>query len=345
MKQDNNQRGMVSIMIAGVMMVIMALLTLGFTRVVQNEQRQAIDDQLSKQAFYAAESGINTAMSIPGFPGTLKEDCDVSGAAYNDGKVSADGGIAFTCVQINPNPSDLVFGNDSITTNRAKIVPIKTNPEATSLIIEWTDSNHDGKEATCSATNLDFDAVDVWTGSASGQLDRIAPLKFDLIGIPDGNFDRNALINAQASAILYPCSSGGQSSVDFTTITGASVEGSVGKVIPVNCTGGNYECRFEITNINAASIYRQHYIRFNSIYSEVNVRLTAGSSSPGDRPLFAGAQAVVDSTGRANDVYRRLQARVPLYDAYVLPNGTLQTVDDICKLYSVQTDGVTDDCN
>lgn len=331
-KTLKNQSGFVSILIASILMVVMALITLGFTRVVQSEQRQAIDYQLSKQAFYAAESGINIAMSIPGFPGSAKQD-DCAGTG---GNVSSDGDITYTCVLINPTPSDLVFGNDSVTTNKSKVVPIKTDNDPGSIFFEWSDGSSNNFETNCGTiANLDFDRnAEDWN--------KISPLRLDLVGIPNGNFGRNDLINNQFNAIFYPCDNGsGLSQVNFNQAKDAN---DIGRIIPVDCQDniGEYECIIEITNVPTGM--REYYARFNAIYNEINVRITAEGTA-GDRLLFANAQAVVDSTGRAVDVFKRLQARVPLYNTYVQPNASLQTLDDICKLYQVQEDEIIDGCN
>jgi hypothetical protein len=340
-----NQKGIVSIMIASVMMIIMALITLGFTRLVQNEQRQAIDNQLSQQAFYAAESGINIAASDPDFPGERKDDCDVSG--YNNGVITDEldenGNpidVVFTCLLIDPRPSDLVFGNDSITTNRSKVVPIRTSSEPERITFQWKGTTS-ATEANCNVGSMDFDINDAtWN--------KIALLKLDLVGIPSTTpFTREDLAANQFSVVFYPCANGGSNLIAF--MDGAGEE-DIGKIVPVNCVNNpsvEYPCEIDITlgSLTAArGVQREYFARFNSIYNELNVRITALDLS-GNTALFAGAQAVVDSTGRANDVFHRLQARVPLYENYALPAGTIHTLDDICKLYEVRETEVIDNCN
>lgn len=330
-----NQDGLVSIMVASVLMVIMALLTLGFARVVQNEQRQALDNQLSRQAYYAAESGINIAQSSPGFPGSVaKTDCDVSGYGDGTGKVNQnEDDVVFSCIQIDPTPPSLVFDNDSITPNTTKVVPIRTDEYPATITFEWRSSDDSLGGDNCTAvSNLDFE-----TNAANWG--KIPPVRFELIGIPNTSFGREDLIANQFSLLLYPCDTNGNSSIDYISGTGA---GNVGEIYPVTCTNsGDYNCQLTITAV--IGNMREFYARFNSLYDDINVRITATTIAGGDAK-FANAQAVVDSTGRANDVFRRLQARVPLYDTYVLPSG-LQSLDDICKLYTVTPSGVTDGCN
>lgn len=318
-------------MVASVLMVIMALITLGFTRLVQNEQRQVIDNQLSRQAFYAAESGINIAASRPGFPGTGKPLCDVS--EYNNGQVSPiEPGVAFTCLLINPTPEDLVFSNDSITTNKSKVVPIKTDPRPSTITFQWKDVNNQRVEADCNSIP-EF-------GINAGAWNKVSPLKVDLIGIPNGTFNRDDLINTQFNAVFTPCEGTAATRVEYNDAKDAQ---NIGKIIPVSCNiTGEYPCAVTITNVIGNQ--SEFYAKFSAIYGEINVRITANDSN-NDRLLFSNAQAVVDSTGRANDVFQRLQARVPLYNNYNLPLAAIQTQEDICKLYQVQQNQVVDGCS
>jgi len=328
-KKDQN--GFVSIMIASVLMVIMALITLGFTRLVQNEQRQAIDNQLSRQAFYAAESGINIAASSPGFPGDKKETCSVED--YGGGIISTEEpDVVFTCILIDPTPKDLVFSNDSITTNKSKVVPIKTNGPPGTITFQWKDINNTNVIANCTTIPaFDVDAT-AWN--------KISPLKLDIIAIPTGSFGRNNLIDTQFSAVFTPCAGITATNVTYDSARNA---GRIGRIIPVRCQiVGEYSCQVTITGVPANQ--NEFYARFNAIYGEINVRITADEAVTGEQLLFSAAQAVVDSTGRANDVFQRLQARVPLYDNYILPSAAVQTLEDICKRYLVQEDRVIDNC-
>jgi hypothetical protein len=343
-------------MVASVLMIIMALITLGFTRVVQREQRQAVDAQLSRQAFYAAETGINVAIeSSLGSGFSDKTTCDVSGAPFNGGVVasssltsslsseeqSSAGLVEFTCVLIQQNSSDFVFDNDSITSS-PQTVPVKPVSPITSIVFEWRDNNSNGVQTGCNAStlaNLDFESNAAGWG-------KIGALKLDLIGLPSSTpFVREDLVARQFGAILYPCNSAtGLSSVNFASSVG---NGTYGRIIPVNCqNSGDYECSLEITGLDTFGPglnRREMYARFNSIYKDLDMRIEplAGGASV----QLEDAQAIVDSTGKANDVLRRLQARVPLYNAYILPQAVLQSQEDVCKLYQVEVSQIIDNCN
>ena len=45
-------------------MIVMSLIVLGFAQISRRNQRESLDRQLSTQAFYAAESGVNDAREL-----------------------------------------------------------------------------------------------------------------------------------------------------------------------------------------------------------------------------------------------------------------------------------------
>ena len=62
-KKDIDQKGMAAILITLIMMIVISLIVLGFAQITRHDQQQALDKQLSTEAFYAAESGINDAIN------------------------------------------------------------------------------------------------------------------------------------------------------------------------------------------------------------------------------------------------------------------------------------------
>jgi Tfp pilus assembly protein PilX len=57
------EQGLVSIVVTMIFLIVLSLIVVGFAQVARREQRESLDRQLSSQAFYAAESGINIAKS------------------------------------------------------------------------------------------------------------------------------------------------------------------------------------------------------------------------------------------------------------------------------------------
>jgi Tfp pilus assembly protein PilX len=58
---EQNEQGLVAIVIVSTIIVILSLMTIGFSRIMDRELRQALDRELASQAHYAAESGLNDA--------------------------------------------------------------------------------------------------------------------------------------------------------------------------------------------------------------------------------------------------------------------------------------------
>jgi hypothetical protein len=77
-------------------------------------------------------------------------------------------------------------------------------------------------------------------------------------------------------------------------------------------------------------------MRVSSIYEDVSLQIN-GKDTAGTQVGLIGSQVVIDSTGKARDVLRRIQVRVPASSTSGLsqiPDEALQSTDSICKRYS-----------
>lgn len=61
---QSNQSGMTAIMLAMFLAIVVSLLAVGFATLVRKDQAETLDKTLSYQAQYAAESGVNKAISF-----------------------------------------------------------------------------------------------------------------------------------------------------------------------------------------------------------------------------------------------------------------------------------------
>jgi hypothetical protein len=77
---------------------------------------------------------------------------------------------------------------------------------------------------------------------------------------------------------------------------------------------------------------RQAYLRLSSLYNGAHFRVTLSNNGAAEK--FSGVQPIVDSTGRANDIFRRISARVNLYD-FPYPDAALDITGNLCKSFSV----------
>src|SRR5688500_17746685 len=116
----NQQSGFVAIIVTMIIMVVLILITTGFMRIIGREQRQDLDRQLSSQAFYAAETGINNAARALTDPATPlmvdKNECGPSSTPplslhfpAGSNVVDASSGIEYTCLTIDRTPRSLEY--------------------------------------------------------------------------------------------------------------------------------------------------------------------------------------------------------------------------------------------
>lgn len=338
--QFKNQRGLVSIMVTVIIMIILSLIVVGFSRLTRREQRQALDRQLSTQAYYAAETGINDAvekinsgsvdMSID-----YNSDCNQFMAAQSlDPLIDGAGGnVSYTCLFVDPTPPSLEYVNVDV--NESKIVPIsdKNDGPIDSITISWEAKDGGSNVSGCVVTGSDtpFPKYNEWNTPA--RVCEAGIMRVDLVPTPGGGINRNDLINKARTFFLYP-RDGGSTSGSF-----GEGYGNQGEIKTTNCNGtGPRLCSFKVTGLGPIKGYT---LRLKSIYMSSSVTITAEG---GGVPLqLKGAQALVDATGKAVDVLRRVQVRVPISNiGGTFPEFAVQTVDTLCKKFSVAPGSYTD---
>jgi len=334
--RNKRQKGFVSIIVASLLMVILALITIGFTRLMQREQRQAVDRQLSRQALYAAESGINDVIQAivdktPPYDQPSKTDCAVGNLGpFGDGRLSADGTIAYTCAIYDQAPGSL---NYDIGSDKSKLVELRTSNgnNFASLNVSWGNPvapNDLGPLPLCTGLPATF--------PPSYPADAPPVLKLDLTRVNPGgtNYDRDQLLQQTEYMYLAPCRGSGTGSHNFDTATR-------GDVVEVPCSGSGVAepC---VVNINglAAAASDTFFARIRPVYNDAKISISALDGTGGG-VQFKGAQVGVDVTARAGDVVRRLRVSVPFSsNDPEVPEVALQAFDGICKRLDVISDAV-----
>src|SRR5258708_5693843 len=115
----SGQQGIVSIIVTIILMLVLTLIVLSFAKVSRREERNALDRQLSTQAFYAAESGINDSTVVikswiasgssnlnTDYMTTCTGFAAVAGlpVALDPAKLSGSGAASYTCWFVDPSP-------------------------------------------------------------------------------------------------------------------------------------------------------------------------------------------------------------------------------------------------
>ncbi len=316
-----NERGVASIMVTMILMIVVSLIVLGFAQIARRNQRQVLDRQLSTQAFYAAESGVNDVQHIiqtataNGTAVAAKTSCsDTGGGAYAGLNASLSNNASYTCITVNPTPKSL--GYDPVGTTSTIVPIISSGPAFGSLTLTWkTKANTRTPSANCPTSTAGvFSQTTAWTCG-------YGVLRIDLVPVDGGALSTAGLSSATMTMFLVPHASGTPATITYAGNQSAATTRL--SLVPCNDTAG---CSFILAGLGGNA----YFMRVSSLYQN------AALSISGNQP-FQDALAVIDSTGKAADVLRRVQVYVPLKGSSLnqLPDFGLETTDSICKRFSV----------
>jgi hypothetical protein len=322
-----SQAGMVSIMTTMVLMIVISLIVLGFAQLSRRNQRETLDRQLSSQAFYAAESGVNdvreliqTALAGGAVTIPEKNGCTDTGTAgfyaSLDPDIDSTKGVRYTCMLVDPSPTELRYNIDTTSVVVPMISGDGTN--FSTIRLNWQSKVTSGSPISgCpTTTNNAFSPAASWSCG-------YGVLRFDLVPVA-GVLNADSLRTGTMTLFGVPFSSGGISSTGFVADTANNNR----RGIACNNSG----CSLTITGLSQNA----YYMRISSIYQGMALQIT-GTNSGGLPAQLSGAQAVIDATGKAQDVLRRIQVHVPLRASSenLLSDFAIQSTDAICKRYSV----------
>ncbi len=317
-KLSQDQSGLVAIIVTLIIMFVLSITVLSFATTSRRNGRQALDRQLSTQAFYAAESGINDALAVirpkvtAGQPVTAKTTCEPGGDYSQSNILDASAGLAYTCLLVDAAPKELVY--DNVSTSHSQVIPFRSSGAIDYMELKWNSSSYVSPISGCPGgvpTPPSFPSSAAWGCNASGVL------RIDVVDVSGGDFKRNAV--PIKTFFIYPTTAASPGIQDVAAI-------SNGSVVAGNCLDPAPTCHFKMNLVSN----RPYYLRIRAIYSSINLRITAPSAG-NNQPIY-GAQATIDATGKANDVLRRVQVHVPISANYDFPDYAIQSGRSICKI-------------
>lgn len=325
---NNDENGIASIMVAGIFIVIISLVATGFASLMRREQRQALDRQLSTQAYYAAEAGVNDAVKyLSKNPSAKSSDCSKTGDVTGNTSFGTNSdGISYTCVLVDNTPDSLSYS--PVSTDKSTVLKL-TAPGVKSIKISWQPAQIPDTNFVSDSTGHPLPQKDS-NSAISSQVRDSGVLRFSLFPVQPP-ITREKLTRQEQTLFLYPS----EDTSTGNTAVHNYAEGKNGQGIFVDgkCNSANNspnDCNVIIDNLPSTDEY---YIRLKSIYAQHNVHITAYDehNAEGGKIEFGGVQAVIDSTGKANDVLRRIQVRVPIKADYIYPEFAIETTDTLCK--------------
>ena len=226
-------KGAASLLTVIVLAIVLALITTGLLRLSIQDQRSAIDDDLSNRAFFAAESGINDGLvglervvrdgsiSSGELDALEVDNCRVHHAGGPaDPILSPDGtnldelNISVVCQLIDPTP-DILESRLSEDEN----VQFELNPDSAGalpngLVIRWhligSIEGADGSTISTPTTDTDFPPKNNWISNAP------PIIRINLFSTPrSGTFTSNDFVSRNHVGFLFPLDNAGGSNVSL----------------------------------------------------------------------------------------------------------------------------------
>lgn len=318
-----NEQGIISIMVTMAMIVIVSLIVLAFAQVARREQRQALDNQLSTQAFYAAESGINQVrydVNNGIIPAT-----DSSCTGSNDNKIlSAADNVSTTCVMINATPTSQTATNNPGTTDIFKLRGSTAFNPAVPISIHWQPFDSSKNIANCPSAVGDgtFKKSNDWNCPFS-------VLRLDLVKTDAPGFlSRDYLASNTRSFFVVPNSGSVATAYDFSSLSGGN-----SRVLASSCTMAA-GCVINIKGLSGS----EYYLNVQTIYGQS----TQVSVDRADTTPWIGSQVQVDATGKAQDVLRRVRISFSLLNSDEHDGvAALSVGNSVCKRPFITKPGAT----
>lgn len=347
------QHGVVALITTIVIGLLLVVISTSAIALMSRELRQASDFDQSAKAFFAAESGVEDAIAVirRGLKDNGKSiedlvDSEKPGGIgdctpYTAGQPSYAGGISnnldglnnisYTCQIVS------TFGNqveDVIKTAGAGLaVDLNgiTDPNFQRVKLSWNRANT-GDPQNWGVIPAGFPAGNSWIDGSGKPVPAV--MEAAIISYPSsGNFSSSDI--TLNTIVFKPVNSGGSTTTPISTTPSS-------QPVLVNCVSGNeYACSIEVTGFSSG---RSHVISLQTRYRGAYFKVEAckASCSTGNILQIPDAQLIIDVTGKAGSVFRRVQIKAPLGPQTKFPLFTLLADDEICKYIEVLRSAGTD---
>lgn len=362
----NKQRGSASLFVVIFAALLITIIVVSFIRIMVNDQQQATATDLAQSAYDSSQAGVEdskrallwyqTVCSTGTATECASAKAIISSADCNAAVSQLEGVVtttdnsevkvqtkveltnkldqAYTCTKIVVDTPDFV---GSISNSESKIIPLISNLPFNTVQVEWFNM----KDLTSStSTSITFNGSTLplsnpWAINASTNNPPI--MRTQIIqtnksaGFTLGEFD-SSTTNAKSNTLfLYPRSTG-ISSFSMSSDVRRSPNGPTA----IRCSGtvssGGFLCTATLT-VSSSATY-DSLLRLTTLYGKANFRIKLFNS--GSPVLFSGVQPSIDSTGRANDLYKRVQTRVEMDDSsFAYPEAAVDVTGNFCKNFFV----------
>lgn len=365
-----NERGAVALFVVIFATLLMIIITISFVQLMIKDQRQATASDLSQSAYDSAKAGVEDAKRLLLLNQACRNgtappavNCTAVATAISAGQcntISAYFGNpgdsetvieqnegdealqqSYTCVKIVPNTPDYEAVLDL---NSSNIVPLRGVSEFNSIRISWF-SREDVSAVSAnpvinfptSGPNVSLPQTPEWDADMPSLL-RVQLLQtgpnFKLSDFDDSQPGNKSNAN---TLFLYP-SATGASSLDFSL--DSPRRSALAAPHQVRCNNsfmsGEYACSATISlpvPLTGNEAQRNAYLHLGALYNGARYKIELLNNNVVVE--FDHVQPKVDSTGRANDMFRRVESRIEFKTDFAFPQAAVDIMGDLCKNFVV----------
>ena len=158
------------------------------------------------------------------------------------------------------------------------------------------------------------------------------------------DFDKNEDGSSNAHTVFLNPSEVGREELSFSDdVRMSSTTGSLQQIacdrnFSTATVDRLYACKATISLPNAvgqSDLKRTAYLRLDGIYND-NTSFRVQLKKDTTPVTFSSVQPIVDSTGRANDLFRRVQSRVEIDNStFPFPQSSIDLTGNLCKTFLV----------
>ncbi len=310
-KINQNNQGIISFFTVIFLTTLLIIITTAFIRLMVSEQRQATDNDLSSRAYFAAESGVDDAIAL------LRDNIKDNGGILNQSvlapsldrcgdeeDLNTDSDISYTCRFISLDVTSL-----SGRLERGEVVnfDLVGVPDAVNARLKWHIPNEDQEGVNASRAVFNGQT---WPGIGANRpanewaTDNVpALMRLQTVNYPTNDLDRDSISNNISFA--YPNDTGLPDRTGI--ITSSKLDAPCRSLAS---TSSSYACQFTFLDIDGPGNHPNKFLRLQALNNKTSYELQLLDGA--NNPVVVPNQAVIDVTGKAGNVFRRIRVTVPL---------------------------------
>lgn len=247
---------------------------------------------------------------------------------------------AYTCVKIKVDTDDY---RDSLGVNESALIPLQAVGDFDTVVLDWFSRNDISADTTDTKVGFPTTGPDVSLPRVGEKWKFNYPslMRTQLVQLGNSfklsDFDDSQPGNKSNTntLFLYPSASG-LSDQDFALDTRRSPSNMPRQVKCADSfVSSEFACR-AVIKLPApidGSANRNAYLRLSSLYNGAHFKVSLKRG--GEDVKFNGVQPEIDSTGRANNMFRRVKARVQLAGTFTYPEAAIDLSGSLCKNFTI----------